>query len=220
MKKKLFILSIVLIFLFSITNILATININLGPTLRVLDEEMKDFVSDTKNIDKQIVFFLTLTNEDKDYIICWDSYGYKLEITKDGQPKDPINQKIQGKQCLAPNEKIKIWVLFDYYNEYEREIDKIGDWRFNPSITLNNNVKCYYKGDLTTNKCGWNDISQNQQGNPVDIKIRKEEPSTNPEINNFVQWFSKYWKILFGGAGLIGAIVLILAIIGFFNKKR
>ena len=219
MKKKLFILSTLLIFLFSITNILATPDINLGPTLKVLDEELKEFVSDTKNIDKQIVFFLTLTNEDKDYMICWDSYSYKLEITKDGQPKDPINQQSQGKQCLAPNEKIKMWVIFDYYNEYEREIDKIGDWRFNPSITLNNNVKCYYKGDLITNKCGWNDISQNQQGNPVDIKIRKEEPSTNPEINNLIQWLRKYWKILFGGAGLIGAIVLILAIVGFFKKR-
>jgi len=202
---------ILIIFLVSILSVstvsaLNSEDIDFGPSLQILDSSKRDIdISKPilNNID--LSFKLTLTNS-LNYWICWKNWYYTLKITKVGETKNyNIQESFSGEECLPPNDKKEIWILFKEYNEMKEE-QRIGKWRIEPSASLSN-IECYESTTFKKTSC-WG--SPSFSGNMKEFEVVKEEPTTHPTFYNLWKWLTTGYNFIYG---LLGFIFLLISVI-------
>lgn len=211
MKNKT-ICMVLLVFLFSLTTVSA-ISYNLGPEVEVFNTETKSL--NLEDIDKKenLVFKVTLTNE-KNYWLCSKHWSITLRIDKENtdEPKNLNWAYIEDNEefCLAPKKEFVFWLVFDEYNKLEED-NRMGDWTINPTINVFNPVS-RLPNDMT--KMTSTDVEK--QGKFIDFTITKDDPSTNPEWDNF--WDSTTGIILKIGA-ICAAVLAIIGLITWIVKS-
>ncbi len=217
MKNKVIFIGL-LMFLFSLT-IVSAVSFNLGPKVKILDEQNRVLNPEDINKEKQLAFEVTFTNE-MNYWLCSNYWSASLKISKEGDDANKARNlnwyynNDDNKFCLAPNEEFSIWLIFEEYNELEKD-KRIGNWKINPTISLGNNPNYYLTSDISKR----NRAEVEKQGNIIDFTITKDDPSTNPGMKDFregFEWFWDYW-ILWIGGGIVILIVIGGAIVKAFK---
>jgi len=216
MREENRIIITILVCLFSVSSIFAlnVEDIDFGPSLQILDSSKREIdISKPilNNID--LSFKLTLTNS-LNYWVCWKNWHYTLKITKVGETKNyNIQESFSGEECLPPNDKKEIWILFKEYNEMKEE-QRIGKWRIEPSAGLSN-IECYESATFKKISC-WG--SPSFFGNMKEFEVVKEEPTTHPTLDTLIKWLKTGYNIIY--AFLLFMVALLSVILGIRQLRR
>lgn len=193
--KVIFVVSF--IFLFSLTFI-SPISYNLGPKVEIYNTKMESLNKQDISKTEDLAFKITLTNAQNNWV-CSKHWSVKLNINKENEdkPKSLSWRYSEDEEfCLAPNKEFIFWLRFDEYNGLEDD-KKMGIWTINPTIyTVNANVE--------------------KQGNLISFIVTKEEPSTNPDLNNLKNKFDENWTYWVIGIG--GGLLIIIGLIAWLAK--
>lgn len=178
-------------------------DIDFGPTLEIQDL-LKENVGTKVLNDKELSFKIILTNSLKEWV-CWKSWNYRLEINKIGTSQSfGIQNSLEGEECLQPNSKKEIMVLFEGYNQLKDD-ERLGKWTIQPSAEIRDVTSQNQNGEKSY-CCS----SAPFKGNVKEFTVVKEELSTNPELSSVLKFFDSGWKII---GSILAAIILICSAI-------
>ena len=192
-KKKLLFSSLLLYsLLFSSVVIAQNEEPYLGPKLEIcMDSKNNCVIPDgIQNIqaEEKIIFKYSLINNGKCGWVCWNHWRYtivyeheKIEDFFGTFDIHTSNHDSSLKYCLPPNEKLVIYIPFEYFNNL-KEDEKLHEWTITPKATVEK-IKCYQDLQFTERvfEC---ESEVHSEGNRIKLNVFTELPKTNPELWN------------------------------------